>query len=219
MTCRAPMLKFLVWSAIFCLPVGWGCRAVPTAEPSPAAPGPAPQLVIVKAVYGNLPNGPQVDVTAKLAGMIRDNALSVEVSNDVFGDPAEGAGKKLRVDYTLGGVARSRTLAEDEVLSLPQEPRPLVGKLVVVKAVYGVLTGTEVTDVTAKVAALVKDNALTVAATNETFDDPAPGQFKRLRVDYTVDGVARTKSVGENRTLTLSGNAPEKSAKAAAGKR
>ena len=216
---RAPMLKFAVLSAILCVPVGWGCRAVPTAETAPAAPGPAPQLVIIKAVYGDLPDGPTADVTAKLAGMIKDNTLAVEVSNDVFGDPAEGAGKKLRVDYTLGGVAHSRTLGEDETLSLPTEPKPLVGKLAVVKAVYGDLTSTDVIDVTAKVAAMVKDNALTVQATNDNFDDPASGRYKQLRVDYTIDGVARTKSVGENRTLTISGNAPAKSKKAAGGKR
>ncbi|MGB2820012.1 MAG: DUF3395 domain-containing protein [Phycisphaerae bacterium] len=173
-----------------------GCAAEPSAA----------RLVIVKAVYGSLPDGPSTDVTAKVAAMVKDNALTVDASNDLFGDPADGAMKRLRVDYTLDGVSASKTVAEDQTLTLPADEKPLVGKLAIVKAVYGDLAGGDVIDVTAKLAAMVKDNALTVVPSNDVFDDPATGVYKRLRVDYTIDGVPRRRTVGENRRLIISGN-------------
>ena len=173
-----------------------GCEA----PPSPA------KLAIVKAVYGDLPNGDSADVTAKVAAMVKDNTLKVDASNDLFGDPAEGIIKKLRVDYTLDGVSGTKTVGEEDTLTLPADEKPLVGKLVIVKAVYGDLGGMDTFDVTADVAAMVENNTLTVVASNDNFGDPAAEVYKRLRVDYTIDGVARRKTVGENRTLTISGN-------------
>jgi hypothetical protein len=63
-------------------------------------------------VYGDLPAGNQTDVTEKIAGMVKDNFLTVDATNDNFGDPAEGTGKSLQVDYTVDGVARTRTVGE-----------------------------------------------------------------------------------------------------------
>ena len=191
------MTKSVVLTAAACVLVALaGCEAAP----SPA------KLVIVEAVYGNLPDGLSTDVTAQVAAMVKDNTLRVEASNDLFGDPEEGIIKKLRVNYTLDGAPASRTVGENEILILPADEKPLVGKLVIVKAVYGDLAGHDVFDATAEVAAMVKDNALTVVASNDNFGDPAEGVFKRLRVDYTIRGVARRKTVGENQTLTISGN-------------
>lgn len=180
----------------------------PSSRPVAASGPKAGKLVIVKAVYGDLPDGASVDVTAKVAAMVKANTLRVDASNDVFGDPADEAFKKLRVQYTLGGVAGAKTVAEDQTLTLPADEKPLVGKLVIVKAVYGDLAGTDVIDVTAKVAALVKDDAMTVVASNAVLadsEDPATGVFKRLRVEYTIGGVAGSKTIGEDRTMTISG--------------
>jgi hypothetical protein len=190
------MSKVAVPAAAACVVVvAAGCEA-PTSQRG---------LVIVKAVYGNLPDGPSNNVTAQVAIMVKGNTLTVDASNDVFGDPADGAFKKLRVDYTFNGVAGTKSVGEDATLRLPVDEKPLAGKLVVVKAVYGDLATNEVHDVTAQVAAMVKDNALKVVASNENFDDPASGVHKRLRVQYTIGGVARTRTVGEDRTLTISG--------------
>ena len=194
------MPKCAVLTAAACVLVALaGCAAEQRQTP------PAAELVIVKALYGDLPDGPAADVTAKVAARVEDNTLRVEASNDLFGDPADGVFKKLRVEYTLDGVPGSRTVGEDETLTLPAVEKPLVGKLVIVKAVYGDLAGAETYDVTAQVAAMVKDDALTVVASNDTFGDPAMGVWKRLRVDYTINGVARSKTVGEGRTLTITG--------------
>jgi len=80
---------------------------------------------------------------------------------------------------------------------------PAGGKLVIVSAVYGDLDNDKTADVTAKVAAMVKDNSLSVAATKENFGDPAPGP-KKLKVGYTIEGVYRSKTVDEGETLDIS---------------
>lgn len=74
-------------------------------------------VVIVKAEYGNLPDGPAADVTDKVAVLVKQGALAVEASNGNFGDPAHGVVKKLRVDYTVNGVAASKTVGEGETLT------------------------------------------------------------------------------------------------------
>jgi len=60
------------------------------------------KLVIVKAEYGDLSSGAVNDVTKKMAGMVKNNTLSVVANND-FGDPVEGVHKQLKVDYTIDG--------------------------------------------------------------------------------------------------------------------
>ncbi len=81
--------------------------------------GPAPgQVVILKALYGDLPAGRSADVTAKVAAMVKDGSMAIEASNGNFGDPAPHVVKKLRVDYSVNGVVVSKTVAENESLAL-----------------------------------------------------------------------------------------------------
>jgi hypothetical protein len=157
------------------------------------------KLVIVKAVYGDLPDGQKSDVTEKVAGMVKDDRLSVEASNDNFGDPADGVVKKLKVDYTVGGVARSKTVNEAETLKISGKK----SKLVIKKAFYGDLPDGQKTDVTDKVADQIADDALSVEANNANFGDPADGVVKKLKVDYAFDGKEKSKTVDENETLTI----------------
>lgn len=58
-------------------------------------------------------------------------------------------------------------------------------------------------DVTEKVAAEVKGNALRISASNELFGDPAPNQVKRFRVDYLDGDEAKSKTVDENGTVEI----------------
>ena len=190
------MRRRVVLTAACVLVAAAGCEAPPSQG----------ELVIAKAVYGDLPDGPSIDVTIQVASMVKNNTLAVDASNDVFGDPADSAYKKLRVDYTFNGVRGTKIVNEDATLRLPLDEKPLVGKLVIVRAVYGDLAAGEVIDVTAQVAAMVKNNTLKVVASNENFTDPAVGAHKRLRVEYTIGGVARRRTIGEGRTLRISGN-------------
>jgi hypothetical protein len=74
---------------------------------------------------------------------------------------------------------------------------------VITRAVFGVQGGPSV-DVTAKVVALAKAGETSVVVNNDQLGgDPAEGQAKRLRVDYTFAGRPGTVTVDEGDTLTL----------------
>jgi hypothetical protein len=171
------------------------------ADPAPVAPATTGKLVIVKAYYGDLPDGAKTDVTEKVTAMVKDNALSVEASNDNFGDPADGITKKLKVDYTIDGKAKSKIINEGETLKLTAKP----SKIVIKKAFYGDLPDGAKTDVTEKVADMLNGDTLSVEATNTNFGDPVEGTGKKLKIDYTFDGgKEQSKTVDENQTLTIS---------------
>ena len=58
-------------------------------------------------------------------------------------------------------------------------------------------------DVTDKVAAEVKGNALRISVSNDVFGDPAPNQVKKFRVDYLDGDEAKSKTVDENGTIEI----------------
>jgi hypothetical protein len=171
-----------------------------TSNLTEAADAPVGKLVVTKAFYGDLPDGPKTDVTDKVAGMVKEYKLSVEATNDNFGDPAEGTVKKLKVEYTVDGVAHSKTVDENQTLTVSGKP----SKIMILKAVYGDLPDGAKTDVTAKVADKLDGDSLSVEATNDNFGDPAEGIVKKLKVDYTFEGKEHSKTVNENETLIIS---------------
>lgn len=78
------------------------------ATQSPAAKA---NLVIRKAVYGNLPDGTSVDVTDKVRAMVKNGALSIAATDANFGDPYNGVMKltiiraEMRAKYmNFGGL-------------------------------------------------------------------------------------------------------------------
>jgi hypothetical protein len=141
----------------------------------------------------------QADVTTQVSSLLKDNKLVFTVSNDLLGDPSSGDQKRLRIDYTIGDKARTRTFLENSDVSIiPTDGQ----KLVIKKAVYGVLESPA--DVTAKVAAAVKDNSLSLSVDNDTIGiDPANAMTKQLKVTYIVDGVSKTVTANEGDTLTI----------------
>jgi hypothetical protein len=59
-------------------------------------------------------------------------------------------------------------------------------------------------DVTGKVAAAVKGSAVNLPVTNMTMgSDPAKGQTKQLRVEYSQGEAVRTNTVNEKKTLVI----------------
>ena len=78
----------------------------------------APKIVIIKAVYGDLPDGKSSDVTDKVKGMVTKDGLTVDATNDNFGDPVEGTVKKLKVDYEYNGKKNSKTVDENQTLKI-----------------------------------------------------------------------------------------------------
>jgi alpha-L-rhamnosidase len=89
--------------------------------------------VIVPAPTQNI-----LDVTDKLKAAVVNNTLSIKSGNDIGGDPAFNVVKQLKVDYTINGQNRSRTLAENEMLTIPG-PNETSGPLVIRNAEYGAL--------------------------------------------------------------------------------
>lgn len=90
--------------------------ALGTLEPPP--PETPARIEIKQAVYGA--GSQMVDVTDRLRAMLRGNALSVQASNALAGDPAPGVVKQLRITYTVGGEQKTAVVAENETFELGQ---------------------------------------------------------------------------------------------------
>ncbi len=85
-------------------------------------------LRILKATYGG--GGKEKDVTALVAGLVKDNCLAVTVDNTALGgDPAYGTKKQLTVEYELGGKRLKKTLGEGDTLAIPDDARSAGEKL------------------------------------------------------------------------------------------
>ena len=96
------------------------CAGLAADEAAPAVPPKTDvhKLVIVRAEYGDLPDGMKVDVTPMVAGMVKQDELSVDATNENFTDPSFGVFKKLRVDYTFNGTKKSKTVDENQTLTI-----------------------------------------------------------------------------------------------------
>ena len=173
---------------------------------------PAGKLVIKKAIYcvlaDTLPG--MTNVTAKLSGMIRDGALTVTANSVLGGDPAPLILKELRVDYVYAGKRATVVVPENQVLKLPEGDAAPGGKLEISRAFYGKLPPelpdsfiTRMVDVTDKLTGLVKDGRLSVMAGNNLGGDPAPMTPKQLRIEYELNGVAKTAVFNENNLADL----------------
>jgi len=87
---------------------------------------------------------------------------------------------------------------------------PGVGKtarpsqLVIRRAVYEAVDGAGSADVTARLQAMVRNGTLSVNVNNITMGgDPTPFHYKRLRVEYTLDGKEYSIIVNENADLDI----------------
>jgi hypothetical protein len=167
-------------------------------------------VTIVSAVYGDLGKDDakvdpkkSADVTKKVAEAVKDGKVVLEVSNDLFGDPAEQSSKKLKVKFKIGSVESDVTVPEGETLMIPV-PK-LEGALVIHKAVYGDIVESVVYDVTQDLKGKLKDNSVEIEVSNDQFGDPASGVFKRLRVEYSIGNVKLAKSAYEGQTFKITG--------------
>jgi hypothetical protein len=114
-----------------------------------------PQLVVHGAVYGNLTDETPktIDLTAKLSELVENGSLTVQINNGFAGsDPIVGQVKQCRVDYSLDGVRKSVTVAENETLAIGKavegKPQPFTlhvnanGKMVVSATAPGIVNAT-----------------------------------------------------------------------------
>jgi hypothetical protein len=154
------------------------------------------------------------DVTQKLRDAVRDNSFTVMADDNTFGDPAPGAIKTLRVEYAIDGAAGMRSAIENKMLTITAAS----GKtLAIQRAFYGELKdqpnrvadgdfgpAAGVVDVTRKLQLAVRNNTLTITASNASLEsDPAPGDAKWLTVDYMVGGIAHAIRIDQGNDLTI----------------
>ncbi len=137
-------------------------------------------------------NSGNVDVTAQAKAAVQNGTLSIVASNDLGGDPAYNTVKRLKVDYTLDGVAGTKSVAEKETLQIPAAGEPK-GNLVIVKALYGA-------DVPARgPVAIVGTHDPVIRVTQEVkpvkITQPTPGTFI-YDMGQNMVGIARLKVNG-----------------------
>jgi hypothetical protein len=94
------------------------------------------ELVIHRALYGapEQSAAEKIDLTKKLSRLVENGALSVQIDNALAGgDPLYNKPKECLVDYSLDGVRKSVTIAENATLVIGKpstgEPPPLVLRL------------------------------------------------------------------------------------------
>ena len=75
-------------------------------------------VIILKAMYGDLPKGKKADVTRKVLAMVKDGKLEIEASNSNFGDAAPSTVKSLQVDYKVAGRVNSKSVKEGGTVTL-----------------------------------------------------------------------------------------------------
>jgi hypothetical protein len=75
------------------------------------------KLELHSAKYGAM--GEFRDITAILAERLTQGHLQVYAGNHLAGDPCQGVGKELIVDYSYDGERHTRIVREGEILSLP----------------------------------------------------------------------------------------------------
>jgi hypothetical protein len=78
-----------------------------------------PELVIHHATYGaaELNADKKIDLTEKLSRLVENGALSVQINNALAGgDPLVDTLKECVVDYSLDGVRKTVTIAENDTL-------------------------------------------------------------------------------------------------------
>jgi glucose/arabinose dehydrogenase len=80
------------------------------------------------------------NVTAVVAAAVKDNKLSINASNQTFGDTAPGIPKKLSVEYRIGEEKLKREVNENGTIEIAA---PAGQKLVITKAVYGPADGSK----------------------------------------------------------------------------
>ncbi len=174
-------------------------------------------LQITRAAYGA--KGRMRDVTGALASKLKNNQLSVYVSNETMGgDPAEGIPKTLTVWYTSDGRPEQITVNEGQMLRLGRgSPRGeyrnggypnISGGLRLLRAEYG--TGDRWVDVTQRLNSQISNDRLSVRVTNDTMGrDPAEEKVKTLVVWYVYGGRTANVTVNEKSTLNLPGSDPQ----------
>lgn len=159
-----------------------------------------------------------VDVTNRVASLVRGSSLEFTVNNEVLGgDPAHGASKTLRLRVRdANGNEQLLTYQEKDTVNLSISAGGsgygqglgagygAGGGLQILRADYG--SQNHFSDVTARLNSQIQNDSLTLRITNDTMGgDPADERRKTLTVWYLYNGRAANVVVNEKDILTLPG--------------
>ena len=183
-----------------------GALAGPQADAAIAAMLKSPDPATRRVAIDQIAQRRSANAIPALLKAAEDPEPSVRVAGlKALGIVAEAAQFPTLLDLLLKAKSPQEIQAAEGALSAlcVREAQPAAGKVVIRRAVYGVLPDGPSADVTKKVAQLVKAGKLTIEASNSNFGDPAQGTAKKLRIEYTVDGTPDVKTVGENDSVTL----------------
>ncbi|MGI8666943.1 MAG: hypothetical protein ACR2N4_13065, partial [Jatrophihabitans sp.] len=159
-----------------------------------------PPLQIISASWG------LQDVTGAAQSLIEQQSLTVEASNDVFGDGWPGTVKTLDVVYQYGeqqqqlAIATENSTLQIDYTSLPPAPTsPDPRTLTVIRAAYGQA------DVTSQVIGFISGQSLDFVADNATFGDSWPGTAKSFSMAYSWGpSTSQNIVVAENSPVQIS---------------
>jgi len=163
----------------------------------------APKITVQKATYG-APGDPQRtrDVRREVQRKVDAGETSFPVPDMALGgDPAPGVIKTFAIDYTIDGKHFTVKGTDRDIVHVSGD----AVKIVVEKAVYGVLTDPKRTrDVRAKLQRLADagESSFVVARMAEG-DDPAYGIVKTLVAEYRIDGKRVTATGTDPETILL----------------
>ena len=105
------------WQMGLLEPVDWSAKWIAPAVPVAISNAP---LIIKRATYEAVAEGPAADVTAALKNHIEQGRLKMVVNNKTMGvDPAYNVVKRLRVDYEYAGQLFQKEVDENQTLMLP----------------------------------------------------------------------------------------------------
>ena len=161
---------------------------------------------IVRAQYGT--GDRWADVTSRVQSLVRDGALNFRVDHESLdADPAEGRRKSLRLTVRNGrGQIRELNFADTQQVHLMvtgDNGASYPPGLQINSAQYGAF---HMTDVTARLAAMVQGATLTLRVAHDTIGiDPDEGRTKHLDVSYTYNGVPGHLTLRDGETLSLPG--------------
>src|SRR6185436_11225792 len=84
----------------------------------------APKVEIRKAMYEATDGAGGVDVTAKVAAMVKSGQMNIPADNGSYGDPTYNHVKRLRVEYTVDGKPVTKSVEENGTLDLVESGGP-----------------------------------------------------------------------------------------------
>lgn len=142
-----------------------------------------------------------------------DNDESVRAAAiKALGDLGDTVEFSVLLDLLLNASGRQEILAAERAISsaCSRQAKLTAGRITIQKAVYGAVGAGGSADVTRKLTKIINAGSTSVTASNSNFGEPAPGIVKQLRVEYFIDGVARTMTIAENQTVTLAASVTPK---------